>query len=386
MGARKSTKFPGVQARESKDKRYKGKPDVCYTIDYRDAEGKRIRKDIGWASQGFSAKLASEMRTRLIHEEKKRAVMGNIAIPSNNAIPTFGDAWVRYKRDWLEANGKKTTSSEGLIRHSLQDLLALPLNQITPYRLDQIMTAMRSAGYQTQTIKHAIGLVRRVMRRMVKWGLYAGPMPFDEIALPKPNNSRERYLTPDEARALLCELKKHSQQTWLVALISLHCGLRFGEIARLRFGDINFDEMSIFIAESKSGRSRYAVMTDEVRDALAMLDAGKKSDLLFPSRTGGIMNQASSAFFRAVDRLKLNGPENDRITDPRRRVVFHTLRHTYASWLAAGGQGQFTIADRLGHHSLEMTKRYTHLMDESRKASAETISKTFHGKPPENQS
>ena len=76
MGNRKSTKYPGVQARESKERRYRGRPDICYTIDYRDATGKRIRKDVGWASQGFSAALASEMRATVIHEAKKCAAMG----------------------------------------------------------------------------------------------------------------------------------------------------------------------------------------------------------------------------------------------------------------------------------------------------------------------
>lgn len=393
MGKRKSTKYPGVQARESEERRYRGRPDICYTIDYRDATGKRIRKDVGWASQGFSASLAAEMRAKLVNEAKTSVAMGEIPVTRKERVPTFGEAWERYKNDWLIANGKDVGRNLYLLKH-LEHFQSIPLNDITPYTIDQLMAKMRGQGLSPQTIRHAVALVRRVMRRMVIWKFYSGPLPFAEVTLPKLNNARERFLTPAEARALLAELEKRSRQTWLMALVSLHCGLRFGEIARLRWENINIDGMSIFIAESKSGRARYAVMTPEVARAFAGLQPGNRLDLVFPSRNGEIMKEVSEAFFRAVDAIGLNDTgeiivngtiERVKIHDRRQRVVFHTLRHTYASWLAKGGQGQLAIADRLGHHSLEMTKRYTHLMDETRKASAEAISRMFHDQPPENQ-
>jgi site-specific recombinase XerD len=58
-----------------------------------------------------------------------------------------------------------------------------------------------------------------------------------------------------------------------------------------------------------------------------------------------------------VDQLKLN----DGIEDPRQKVVFYTLRHTFASWLALQGETIQTIAELLGHRSLAMTQRYAHL-------------------------
>ena len=176
-------------------------------------------------------------------------------------------------------------------------------------------------------------------------------MPFEGITLPKLNNQRARFLTPDEARALLAEIKRRSKKTWLMAMISLHCGLRFGEIARLCWSDVDFS-----------------------RD----LPGGLPSDLLFPSKNGGVLSEVPDTFSRAVDYLGLNRG----ITDRRQRIVFHSLRHTYASWLARSGQGQLVIADRLGHRSLQMSIRYTHLMDKTRKESADAISHIFHGDLP----
>lgn len=392
MNARKSTRYPGVQVRESTERRYRGRADVCYTIDFR-ANGKRVRKDLGWASEGMTAARAAEIRGRLINEARLAGAMGPRAAPT--PALTLAEAWERYRNDWLMATGKDTKSCAHLIVH-LRDLMPLRLHEISPYHLDTLMAEMRQRGLAAQTIRHAVALVRRIMRRMIKWRLFSGTLPTDEVSLPRPNNVRERYLKPAEARALLDELKRRSEQTWLMALIALHCGLRFGEIARLRWGDVRPGDMLLYIAESKSGRARHAVMTEEVAAALASLPHGAETDLIFPARGGGVMTQVSKAFSRAVDAVGLNDTgevitqtdgtqERVKIHDARQRVVFHSLRHTYASWLAKGGQGQLVIADRLGHHSLEMTRRYTHLMDTSRRASAECISKAFHDGPPDSQ-
>ncbi len=145
--------------------------------------------------------------------------------------------------------------------------------------------------------------------------------------------------------------------------------------------------MTIYIPQAKNGRARHAVMTQELAEALAVWPRDKRDDLLFGWR-GEPVKRPSETFFRVIDALGLNDTgetirradgtvERVKIKDTRKRVVFHTLRHTYASWLALGGQTQLVIADRLGHRSLTMTQRYTHLMDDSRLASAEAISKAF---------
>ena len=60
---------------------------------------------------------------------------------------------------------------------------------------------------------------------------------------------------------------------------------------------------------------------------------------------------------------------NKGVEDPRQKVTFHTLRHSFASWLALQGERLLTIRELLGHKSFAMTLRYAHLVpDEKRKA------------------
>jgi integrase len=386
MPPRKSTRYPGVQARESASRRHNGRPDVCYTIDYHDAHGKRTRKDIGWASEGFSAALAAQMRAKLINDAKTSIALG---LPVFQSQLTFLEAWELYKIEWMEANKKRTAADAILIRKHLKSLSDLPLSQITVYHLNNIMNCMRENGLSNQSIRLAIGLVSRVMRKMASWGKYSGRFPFDGITLPKLNNVRQRFLTPEEARDLLFDLRKRSPKTWLMALISLHCGLRFGEVANLRWGDIDIGGRKIYISDPKNERARHAVMTNDVAEELVTLVPKHLDALIFPTSEGTALKYAPDSFNRAVDSLGLNDtgetivlPDKTvlrpKIKDARKRVCFHTLRHTYASWLAMGGQGQLAIADRLGHQSLQMTKRYTHLMDESRRKTADIIGNVFH--------
>lgn len=387
---RRSTRYQGVQVRESPERRHRGKPDLCFTIDYRDAQGKRIRRDIGWASEGITAAFAHQERLRLIAEAKaiRRGESSPLTVQQASLI--LDRAWERYRDDWMKAKGKRYDSDQWMYDAHVRPVFGRTLLQeISPYALDRFMASLTAQGLSAQTIRHLVGLIRRIMRRMVAWGLYDGPLPFDAISMPRLDNRRERFLQPEEAHALLAELHRRSHQTWLMALISLQCGLRFSEIAGIRHMDINLQQGLLYIAESKNGRARHAYLTPELIDALRDLPARPANALVFPARDGKKMTNVSDSFSRAVDYLGLNdtgdtfrdanGIEHPvKITDRRQRIVFHSLRHTYASWLACSGAGQAMIAELLGHSSLEMSRRYTHLMDDEKKSTMERISKIFN--------
>jgi integrase len=147
---------------------------------------------------------------------------------------------------------------------------------------------------------------------------------------------------------------------WQMALISLHCGLRFGEIAGLRHADIDTKRKIIGIRDSKGGFSRYARMTEEVKEMFTGMDQGHREDLIFPTSEGTRMTDSSKVFKKTIQELGFNAG----VTDRRQRLSFHSLRHTYASWLVDRGVGLYDVQKLLGHKSSELTQRYSHLSDE----------------------
>ncbi len=69
------------------------------------------------------------------------------------------------------------------------------------------------------------------------------------------------------------------------------------------------------------------------------------------------MEEVSSSFSRVVDELGFNNGIEDR----RKRLVFHSLRHTAASWMVNRGVSLPVIASILGHKTTIMTSRYSHV-------------------------
>ena len=62
---------------------------------------------------------------------------------------------------------------------------------------------------------------------------------------------------------------------------------------------------------------------------------------------------------------------NEGVEDARQRVSFHTLRHTFASWLVQRGVDLYKVKELMGHEDIKMTMRYAHLAPEGlRKAAA----------------
>jgi hypothetical protein len=88
------------------------------------------------------------------------------------------------------------------------------------------------------------------------------------------------------------------------------------------------------------------------------------------------MKAISKTFDRTVKCLGFN----DGVTDRRQRVVFHTLRHTFGSWLAMQGMHILTIKELLGHKSTAMTERYSHLIPDMKKQAALALEQSFDQK------
>ena len=153
-----------------------------------------------------------------------------------------------------------------------------------------------------------------------------------------------------------------------MTLLSLHCGLRFGEIASLTWQDVDLERGVLTIRDAKAG-SRYAFLTEQAKamfeerkQRLTEIQSTKKnkrrkpSDYVFEGRNGKL-SMLSLTFHRVVDELKLN----EGIDDPRLQICFHSCRHSYASWMIEAGPDLYTVQKLLGHKTNVMTQRYAHM-------------------------
>jgi len=212
-----------------------------------------------------------------------------------------------------------------------------------------------------KTQQYAFAVIRQLwnMATAVKPPLAYGSWPgaTRQFKKPKVENKRQRFLTREEAALLLARLKKSSRDVHDIALLALHCGMRAGEIFNLTWNRVNLNKGELLLVDTKNGESRIVYLTDQV---LALLRSRAMDRTpgrhVFVNSKGGPFQQLPVTYARVVVELGFNKG----ITDRRDMVVFHTLRHTYASWLVEQGANIRLVGDLLGHKTLIMTTRYTH--------------------------
>jgi len=365
---RRLSKYPGVYIRESEERVHEGKPDICFDISYK-REGRKIWEKAGWASEGYSARLASQIRA-----ERLRMIRHGQELPKEKAkIPRFCEMWELYSK-WADEN-KGSDRNDGYRYKHLEGLLGEKrLDEISSFDLERVKSDMMKKGLAAATIKHVLVLVREIYNKAMAWRKFQGTNPVRGVKMPSLNNRRERFLSHEEADKLLMELGKVSKTAHDMALISLHCGLRAGEIFNLRGQDLDFQNGIINIADPKNKHSRKAYMTQATKEILRARLPKNPGDLVFKDRkNGNMIRRVSGAFQRTADPLFNKG-----VKDRRQRVVFHTLRHTFGSWLAIQGTPVLTIKELLGHRSLAMTERYAHLIPDVKKEATLALERSFN--------
>jgi integrase len=126
--------------------------------------------------------------------------------------------------------------------------------------------------------------------------------------------------------------------------------------------------------DPKNKASRTAYMTRALKEMLKARLPENPNELIFKDRWNGERIEfVSKTFQRAVDHLGFNKG----VEDPRQKVVFHTLRHTFASWLAIQGTPILTIKELLGHRTLAMTERYAHLIQDMKQQATLALEASF---------
>jgi integrase len=279
------------------------------------------------------------------------------------------------------------TIEEMLYRvHLAGTIGALPFGKIAPFHLERIKKNMTDGKKSDRTIQYVLQLTRQAFNTARKLGVYAGDSPTKGVKWPKLDNMKLRYLSISETETLLAALAAKSQSLHDAALLSLHCGLRFGEISTLTWSCVNPEAGTLAILNAKTG-SRTAYLTELAKEMLqarkkAKEEAAKKAgkevkpdELIFPKRSGtdGVMVQASKVFADTVKEFGFNKG----ISDRKQRVTFHTLRHTFATHLYESTHDLYLTQRSLGHATGAMTARYAKMSESRLREGAAALEKTF---------
>ncbi len=386
------SQYPGVRFREHKVRTHNGKPDRYFTIFFK-LKGKYHEEALGWASEGWNAKKASIELNRLKHahttgegpetlaerrelerRKKEREQQKREEEQANNL--NFADFFTKtyFPKACIDKSEKSCKREDQLFRIWIKPVLgSISLASISSVHLEKLKEEMFKNNCSPRSIRYALAVIRQVFNFARYCKVYSGDNPIKNVKMPQEDNRRFRFLSHQEADMLLSALKMKSQQLYEISLISLQCGARADEILSLKWNDVDLEQKTLTLWDTKNTKTRIAHMTEDMKKMLLHKKNYAHGILVFPGKGDVQSKQISATFNRTVEELGLNKNCSDR----RMKVVFHTLRHTFASWLVQNGESLYTVKELMGHSTLSMTERYAHLSPETLKKAIKRLEDTI---------
>lgn len=301
--------------------------------------------------------------------------------------------WVRT---WIDAKQKLTESTVTRYRQLLKwqiephRLGRLRLRQVTHEHVEAWIRTLKAQPRQDDpkrtldphTIARAFALLRAALNTAVERGKI-GINPCKGVELPQPDDDEIQPLTPEQVNVLLDALDtadldrasgtRRPHRNAALYYVAIRCGLRKGELAGLRWKDVDLQQRTLHVAgqiqggqraKTKSKRGRTVPLSGDTARALEWHKVNQAEErkiapagwnaagLVFVSEAGTAIDQGNLT--RQLDALlkRLGLPD----------IRFHDLRHTYAALSIAAKVDLFTVSRRMGHSSITVTAdRYGHL-------------------------
>lgn len=333
-------------------------------LDFYTPDGKRHRKIAGRTKQDAE---------RLLRQIRSTVDRGEYVDPS--IAPTFAG----FCDIFMERHGANKASyrkSAHRIERLKQFFGNMKLTRITSAHIEQyrLVRKQEKSGRDNKsalsltTIDREVEIIRAMLGKAVRWNLL-GKNPACQVEDYNENNTRERFLSAEEIRALLRATKRtRSPLLRPVVYLALETGMRKGELLNLQWSDINFEASKILVRDTKSGVPRQVPMSRRARWLLRKLGARDPLAVWVFEFNGAAARDVKTAWRRSLRLARIDG------------FRFHDLRHTFASRFAMKGGNLYALAQILGHSNPKMTlDRYTHLSPEFINEQRRVMDRTFSG-------
>jgi len=347
-------------------KRADGRWEATVDVGIDAATGRRRRSSIYARTRG----AVQEQLTAMLHAQD----IGTLANARGETVGAFLARWVA---DVPVRNSTRIHYRRNVELHVVPALGRIPLKKLTAEHVNALMQSKLRAGLSPRSVHHMRAVLRNALGRALRYGLVSRNVA--ELAEPPRVPEYEaRFLTIDEARAFLVAARGDRLEALYSVALSL--GLREGEALGLRWSDIDLETRTLRVVhalertpgkglqlvEPKTKSSRRALVLPDVvvralrahraRQLEERLGAGEQWQdlgLVFATYEGRPLSATHvlSGSFRRIREAAGIGP-----------MRFHDLRHSAATLLLAQGVPQRVVMEQLGHSTLAMTQRYTHVV------------------------
>ena len=284
---------------------------------------------------------------------------------------TMAELTDRYSRDVLPTKAESTrTTQQRQLDWWREELGTFTLADCTPAVIAEARDnrARQSSGPTANrylaVLSHAFTVARK------EWG-WVESNPVFAVTKAKEPRGRVRFLSDDEREQLLAACRT-SPSKWLypVVILALSTGMRSGEVMGLTWGRVDMKHGRILLEDTKNNERRVIPL---VGHALVLLQEHAKvrridTELLWPGQ-------------RSPDKpVNLQHPWEDAVAKASLEDFrFHDLRHSAASYMLMNGATIAELAEVLGHKTLQMVKRYSHLSESHTRGLVERMNAAVFG-------
>lgn len=320
----------------------------------------RIRRS-GYPDQNATFKSKTDAK-RWATTTEAAILEGRHFVSQKSKRHTLADAIDRYLDDNLpklsrSEQANRTRHLKYWNKHLGKMTLAQLCNDAEPIRelKKQLSKAntIRGTIRSPATVNRYHASLSKLFTTAMRWG-WASANPMQLVEKAQEPAGRERYLSDDELEQLL-RATAESKDPYLdtAVKLALTTGGRYSEVMGLSWSDLSFERQSVTFRNTKNKESRTVPLVEPAWSCCTTLHQARRTDtdLLFawskPDQPKDIRRGWDNALAAA-------GIEN---------FTFHDLRHTCASYLAMNGATPSELAAVLGHRTLQMVKRYSHVSE-----------------------
>jgi integrase len=298
---------------------------------------------------------------------------------------TFTELVERFKRDVVPRKPKVGKEYARQLEWWRTHLGDLTLNNVSSAKISELRDQLANGTVkwgtnlkEKETDKRSNATVNRYLAALssafgiaVKEWQWINENPMRRVSKLKEPGGRVRYLTDEERERLLAACKDSvNPHLYMAVVLALSTGARQQEIWGLRWSEVHLDRGLITFTETKNDEFRSVPLEGHARELLLEHYKIRRigTDLVFPSKKNPVVRHDFRDPWNKV--LVVAEVENFR---------WHDLRHSCASYLAMNGVPMLTIAEILGHKTLSMVQRYTHLSTEHLKEAVSDMNQKMFG-------
>lgn len=331
------------------------------------------------------AKAEAARKAAIVEVHERKKIIADERFAQENTVESFWDRvyWPERSSYGNPTNNKSILGSFN--RWIRKTIGHIPLQELTSEDIKRMTDGVKAAGMKPRTIDSAYKILQAEWNRAITYlanknKILLPVFPGKEIKkkLPKQNNQKICWLERHEASLLLDTLYNWRQccarqgihlkgpdtkEAYGMTVLSLFSGLRLGDICKLTWRDV---ESAYAHAKNPKGGVAYGIHLDiamvapMLEERRSFFPHAKPTDTVFKNTIGEPWKAAPDDFADAVDELGFNFNAR-RIGEPLEKIDFHSLRHTFASWLSMAGTNLQTLMLLMGHKSINLTLRYARL-------------------------